>query len=40
MKGELKERGCHIPVNRAIYTPVLNELEAEGIKFEEKKYQQ
>ena len=40
MKGELTERGCHIPVNREIYTPVLKELEAVGIRFVEKKFQQ
>ncbi len=36
MTGKLEVRGCRIPINREIYTPVLNELEKEGIKFKEK----
>lgn len=37
MTGELPVTGCHIPVNREIYTKVLNELEKAGIKFVEKR---
>jgi saccharopine dehydrogenase (NADP+, L-glutamate forming) len=37
MTGKLKVTGCHIPINREIYKPVLDELEREGIKFVEKK---
>jgi saccharopine dehydrogenase-like NADP-dependent oxidoreductase len=36
MTGKLEERGCHIPINKEIYTPVLDELEREGIKFVER----
>ena len=36
MKGEIKEKGVHIPVIRGIYEPVLNELETLGIKMTEE----
>ena len=36
LKGEIKEKGVHIPVIASIYDPVLNELEALGIKMTEE----
>ncbi len=35
-EGSLKERGLHIPVNPAIYEPVLTLLAQEGIVFQEE----
>lgn len=36
LRGEIKITGVHIPVMPEIYGPVLNELEAMGVKFIEK----
>ena len=36
LKGEIREKGVHIPVIPAIYEPVLNALEALGIKMTEE----
>ena len=36
LEDKIKIRGVHIPVQEDIYTPILNELENIGIKFEEK----
>ncbi len=36
LDGKIKEKGVHIPVKPEIYEPILNELEKQGIKFEEK----
>ena len=35
MQGNIKETGLHIPVMSAVYVPVLQELEKNGIRFEE-----
>ncbi len=35
MAGELPLTGCHVPTHPAIFEPVLRELEAEGLRFEE-----
>ena len=35
LEGKLTETGLHIPVMPCIYTPVLHELKAHGIRFEE-----
>ncbi|MGP8214962.1 MAG: saccharopine dehydrogenase C-terminal domain-containing protein [Bacteroidia bacterium] len=37
LTGEIKLKGICIPTVKEIYTPLLNELEEMGIKFEEKK---
>ena len=36
LHGEITEPGVHIPIKPGIYTPILDELEKVGIKFEEK----
>jgi saccharopine dehydrogenase-like NADP-dependent oxidoreductase len=36
LKGEIREKGVHIPVISSIYKPVLNELETLGIKMTEE----
>ncbi len=36
LEGKIKISGVHIPVQPEIYTPVLDELEAMGLKFQEK----
>jgi saccharopine dehydrogenase-like NADP-dependent oxidoreductase len=36
LEDKIKIRGVHIPVQEDIYTPILEELENIGIKFEEK----
>lgn len=36
LKGEIRETGVHIPVIPAIYNPVLNALEALGVKMNEE----
>ena len=36
LHGEIAEPGVHIPIKPGIYTPILDELEKVGIKFEEK----
>jgi saccharopine dehydrogenase-like NADP-dependent oxidoreductase len=35
LKGELKTHGVRMPLDREIYEPVLQKLEAEGIRFQE-----
>ena len=35
LSGGMPLTGCHIPTHPAVYEPVLAELEAEGLKFEE-----
>ncbi|WP_207512798.1 saccharopine dehydrogenase C-terminal domain-containing protein [Longitalea luteola] len=35
LQGQLPEKGLHIPVMSSIYTPVLRELELNGIRFHE-----
>jgi saccharopine dehydrogenase-like NADP-dependent oxidoreductase len=35
LQGNIRETGLHIPVMSAIYTPVLQELEKNGIRFQE-----
>ncbi len=37
LTGKIKEKGIHIPVSKAIYEPVLEELKKYGIKFTEEK---
>ncbi len=37
LDGKIKERGTRIPVDREIYQPVLAELEALGIRFQEQR---
>ncbi len=37
MDGRLKERGVHVPVIPAIYTPILKELQELGISFRETR---
>ena len=36
LKGKIKLKGLHIPVLKEIYEPVLNELELQDIRFEER----
>ena len=36
LNGEINEPGVQIPIKKSIYDPILKELEAFGIKFEEK----
>lgn len=36
LEGTIKQTGVHVPVIPKIYDPVLDELEAQGIRFEEK----
>ena len=36
-RGEIKTPGVHLPITPEIYLPILRELEAHGIKFEEKQ---
>lgn len=36
LQGNIRETGVHIPVMSSVYTPVLQELEKNGISFEEK----
>jgi saccharopine dehydrogenase-like NADP-dependent oxidoreductase len=35
LQGNIKETGLHIPVMSSVYVPVLQELEKNGIRFEE-----
>jgi saccharopine dehydrogenase (NADP+, L-glutamate forming) len=35
LEGKIKETGLHIPIVSSIYTPVLKELEDNGIRFVE-----
>jgi saccharopine dehydrogenase-like NADP-dependent oxidoreductase len=39
LEGKIKERGVLLPLSKAIYEPVLSELEKNGISFSEKTYQ-
>jgi hypothetical protein len=36
LNGTLKSKGLHIPVTAEIYNPVMQQLEAEGIRFAEE----
>ena len=36
LHGEITEPGVHIPIKPSIYEPILNELENEGIRFQER----
>ncbi|HSC36290.1 MAG TPA: saccharopine dehydrogenase C-terminal domain-containing protein, partial [Chitinophagaceae bacterium] len=36
LQGKIKEKGLHIPIIPSIYEPVLHELQAHGIAFQEK----
>jgi saccharopine dehydrogenase (NADP+, L-glutamate forming) len=36
MKGVIKSRGLQIPIEPDIYEPVLAELKAKGIRFQEQ----
>ena len=36
LNGKIKSKGVKIPINRAIYEPILKELECYGVKFKEK----
>lgn len=38
LNGTIKITGLHIPTSKEIYEPVLNELEQQGVKFEEKLF--
>ena len=38
MLGKIKHKGVVLPIHQDIYQPILTELEAFGIKFEEKEY--
>jgi saccharopine dehydrogenase-like NADP-dependent oxidoreductase len=35
LKGQLLEKGVTLPIHAEIYEPILNELEAHDIRFEE-----
>jgi saccharopine dehydrogenase (NADP+, L-glutamate forming) len=35
LNGTIKLKGLHIPTQKEIYEPVLNELEAHGIQFQD-----
>ena len=37
LKGEIALTGVHIPTKAEIYDPVLDELETQGIVFEERE---
>lgn len=37
LEGRIQGKGVQIPVHKAIYAPVLKELEEYGISFEEKQ---
>ena len=37
LNNEIRESGVEIPIKPEIYNPILDELEKEGIKFEERK---
>jgi len=36
LQGKIKETGLHIPIIPSIYEPVLDELQDNGIRFNEK----
>ena len=38
MLGKIKHKGVVLPIHQDIYQPILTELEAFGIRFEEKEY--
>lgn len=40
LNGDLNESGVHLPINKEVYEPILNELESLGIKFTEKEVEQ
>jgi saccharopine dehydrogenase-like NADP-dependent oxidoreductase len=37
LTGHITTPGVHLPINREVYEPVLNELESYGIKFSERR---
>jgi len=37
LNGSIKEKGVHIPIRKEIYTPVLNELSKQGVRFIESE---
>lgn len=37
LDGELTLAGCHLPTERAVYQPVLQELAREGLEFQEER---
>ena len=37
LNGKIKTPGVQIPISREVYTPILEELETYGVKFNEKK---
>jgi saccharopine dehydrogenase-like NADP-dependent oxidoreductase len=37
LNGKISTPGIHIPINREVYEPVLDELETQGIRFEERE---
>ncbi len=37
LDGELELAGCHLPTERAVYRPVLEELAREGLEFREER---
>ncbi|MFB6258904.1 MAG: saccharopine dehydrogenase family protein [Flavobacteriales bacterium] len=37
MDGEVEERGVHLPILPSVYAPLLQELEAYGIRFQEEE---
>ena len=37
MEGKIKTTGVHIPTNKTIYVPVLDQLEAMGFEFSERE---
>ncbi|TNF26709.1 MAG: saccharopine dehydrogenase [Bacteroidetes bacterium] len=39
LEGKINERGVSLPISKDIYEPVLDELERNGISFNEKTYQ-
>ncbi len=39
LRGDLEVTGCALPVQRCIYQPLLRELEAEGVRFDEQTAQ-
>ena len=40
LNGHIKKPGLHVPVDAAIYLPILNELEKMGIVFENNEIEE
>ncbi len=38
LEGEIKKPGLHIPIQRELYNPILEELEENGVVFNEKEF--